>query len=276
MTVTEKMSCLDPVDEIFSIRKQAGWLGIPRSSYYYHPAREKPENLLLMDLIDKAYTQHPYYGSRRILAYLIQQGYKINRKRVQRLMSIMGLVAIYPKRNLSKPQKDFKKYPYLLRGLDILSPNQVWSTDITFIRLKEGFMYLTVVIDWYSRYVLSWRLSNTLEGRFCIEALEEALSKGKPDIFNTDQGVQYTSEKFTKELEERGIRISMDGKGRALDNIFIERLWRTIKYEEIYLKEYESARGLAKSLRKYFDFYNKERFHQSLGYKTPEQVHLAM
>jgi putative transposase len=228
-----------------------------------------------MELIDQEYTRHPFYGTRRITAWLKLKGYTVNRKRVQRLMRLMGLEGICPKRNLSKGDKEHKIYPYLLKGLEITRSNQVWSTDITYIKMREGFMYLTSVMDWFSRYVLSWKLSNSLEMSFCLEALEEALKKGKPEIFNTDQGVQFTSERYTGCLEEAKIKISMDGRGRALDNIFIERLWRTVKYEEIYLKEYESVKCLYSALREYFEFYNNERPHQSLNYQTPKQVHLS-
>jgi putative transposase len=226
-----------------------------------------------MNQIDQEYTKHPFYGTRRITAWLQKQGHKVNRKRVQRLMRVMGLEGICPKKNVSRGDKRHKIYPYLLRDLVIQQPNQVWSTDITYVKMRSGFMYLTSVMDWYSRYVLSWRLSNTLEQSFCLNALEEALEKGKPEIFNTDQGSQFTSEQYTGVLEKAKIQISMDGRGRALDNIFIERLWRSVKYEEIYLKEYESVKCLCTGLKTYFEFYNKERLHQSLGYQTPEQVH---
>lgn len=226
-----------------------------------------------MALIDKEYTDHPFYGSRKMAKWLQAEGYQVNRKRVQRLMRQMGLAGICPKKNISKSTEEHKKYPYLLRGVEIEKCNQVWSSDITYIKVVGGFMYLTAVIDWHSRYVLSWRLSNSLEGSFCIEAVEEALEKGIPDIFNTDQGVQYTSEGFIALIEGRGIKVSMDGKGRALDNIFIERLWRTVKYEEIYLKEYKDVRELRTNLQKYFQFYNRERPHQSLNYETPESVY---
>jgi len=246
---------IEPSHEIISITKQTELLGLCRSSYYSKPVKESDQNLLLMNLIDEEFTAHPFYGSRKMTAWLNSQGYNVNRKRIQRLMRLMGLEAIYPKQNLSKANKEHFKYPYLLRNMKILYPNQVWSTDITYVRLSRGFVYLTSVIDWHSRYVLSWKLSNSLENSFCIEALEEALELGTPEIFNTDQGVQYTSERFINCLEKEGIKISMDGKGRALDNIFIERLWRTVKYEEIYLNNYENPRELNKGLKKYFEFY---------------------
>jgi putative transposase len=204
--------------------------------------------------------------------YLNECGYQINRQRVSRLMGELGLRTIYPGPKLSALGKDSKKYPYLLRDLEVIRPNQVWSTDITYIRMPGGFVYLAAVIDWYSRYVLSWRLSNTLDSSFCIEALEEALGQGKPEIFNTDQGVQYTSDSFIAALEIRQIQVSMEGKGRALDNVFVERLWRTVKYEEVYLKAYESVPELKRSLKEYFILYNEVRPHQSLGYKTPEKI----
>ena len=270
----EKRKCIDPSSKI-SIVRQAALLGLNRSSYYFRPVEENEQNLLLMNLIDEEFTDHPFYGSRRITAWLKSQGHNINRKRIQRLMRLMGLEAIYPKRKLSKSSKDHKKYPYLLRNKDISYPNQVWSSDITYIRLSKGFVYLTSVIDWYSRFVLSWKLSNSLENNFCISALEEALTKGKPEIFNTDQGVQYTSEKFINCLEKEKIKISMDSKGRALDNIFVERLWRTVKYENIYLQNYETPRDVALGLKKYFTYYNNKRLHQSLGYLTPADVYQA-
>lgn len=225
--------------------------------------------------MDREYTAHPFYGSRRMTAWLCAQGYPVNRKRIQRLMQLMGLEAIYPKPNLSKSDAGHKKYPYLLRNLEIGFPGHVWSTDITYIRFDGGFAYCTAVIDWYSRYVLSWRVSNTLDTGFCLEAIEEALEIGKPKIFNTDQGVQYTSSAFTDALERAGIKISMDGKGRALDNIFVERLWRSLKYEDIYLKDYSSVKEARQGIDKYFSFYNNERLHQSLDYRCPRDVFLC-
>lgn len=264
---------MNPEDEQFSVRRQTKLLGVARSSYYYKPCSETEENMVLMELIDRENTRHPFYGTRKMVAWLNMQGYTVNRKRVQRLMRLMGLEAIRPKRNISKGANSHKIYPYLLKGLKITHKNQVWSTDITYVKIREGFMYLTSIMDWYSRYVLSWRLSNTLEQSFCLEALEEALEKGKPEIFNTDQGAQFTSERYIDYLEKAEIQISMDGRGRALDNIFIERLWRTVKYEEIYLKEYKNVKSLKLSLKAYFEFYNNERLHQSLNYQTPKQVH---
>lgn len=230
-------------------------------------------NLQLMRAIDEIYTRLPFYGSPRISATLRQMGYAINHKRVERLMGLMGLQAVQPKRNLSRPTEGGKRYPYLLRDLAICEPEQVWASDITYIRLRSGFVYLVAVMDWFSRYVLSWRLSTSMEYHFCLEALQEALQKGKPDIFNTDQGPQFTCEAFTGTLEAEGIRISMDGRGRAMDNIMIERLWRSVKYEEVYLKDYESVADARSGLRQYFRFYNGERLHQSLGYRTPQAIH---
>jgi putative transposase len=226
-----------------------------------------------MKLIDEEYTCHPFMGSRKMALWLNEQGFLVNRKRVQGLMRRMGIAAIYPKPNLSKASKRHKVYPYLLRGVSILRPNHVWSTDITYIRMNAGFIYLTAVIDWYSRYVLSWRLSNSLETEFCLEALEEALSIGCPEIFNTDQGTQFTCEKFTTALIGREIAISMDGKGRALDNVFVERLWRSVKYEEVYIKNYENVSDAYCNLEKYFTYYNTQRLHQALGYKRPIEVY---
>lgn len=252
---------------------QCRLLGINRSSYYLEAASETDYNLKLMNLIDQEHTLHPFYGSRRMMAWLRIKGHAVNRKRIQRLMQVMGIEAIYPKRNLSKSDPMHKKYPYLLRDLEVIFPDHVWSADITYIKLLNGFAYCTAIIDWYSRYVIAWRISNTLDTSFCLEALEEALGKGKPEIFNTDQGVQYTSLAFTGMLEKANIRISMDGRGRALDNIFVERFWRTLKYEDIYLKDYESVKEVREGLKSYFQFYNNERPHQSLNYRYPKDVY---
>jgi putative transposase len=256
-----------------SIRRQCELLGLNRATFYYQPASETPENLWLMKLIDKQYTQTPFYGWPRITACLRREGYAVNHKRVQRLMGLMGLQAIYPKPRTSIPTHDHKIYPYLLRGLVITRPDQVWSSDITYIPLPGGFMYLVAIMDWYSRYVLAWRLSNTLDSLFCIAALQEALRRRQPEIFNTDQGCQFTSLAFTGILEAANIRISMDGRGRALDNIFVERLWRTVKYEDIYLKNYATVLALIDGLTRYFAFYNDERLHQSLDYRIPAEVY---
>src|SRR3954470_8142973 len=226
-----------------------------------------------MRLIDEQYTAYPFYGSRRMTQWLTQRGEEVNRKRVQRLMRLMGLEAIHPKPRLSLAGKGHKIYPYLLRGVAIERPDQIWSTDITYVPMASGFMYLAAVIDWYSRYVIAWRLSNTLDGSFCTEMLEEALRGGRPEIFNTDQGVQFTAAAFTGRLESAGGAVSMDGRGRAADNVFVERLWRSVKYEDVYLRGYESVPELAKGLAAYFAFYNGERLHQALGYKTPAEVY---
>ena len=256
-----------------SIRRQCELLGLNRASWYFEPAGETAENLRLMRLIDEEYLRHPFRGSRGMTTWLTGQGHAVNRKRVQRLMRSMGLEAIYPKPRLSQCGKEARIYPYLLRNVTIVRPNQVWSTDITYVPLLGGYAYLTAVLDWYSRYVLSWELSPTLDSGFCLLALDRALSQGLPEIFNTDQGSQFTSQAFTSRLESRGIAISMDGRGRALDNVFVERLWRSVKYEEIYLREYETMGSLAAGLEAYFWFYCHERPHQSLGNRTPAAVY---
>ena len=258
---------------MLSVSRQCALLGLSRSSYYYEPATETPENLALMALIDQEYTAHPFQGSRRMTSWLRGEGHAVNRKRVQRLMQRMGLEAVYPKPRLSVRDAGHKVYPYLLRGVTVERVNQVWSTDITYIPLPHGFMYLTAVLDWHSRYVLSWRLSNTLDVAFCLEALEEALSRGCPEVFNTDQGVQFTSHSYTNRLEAAGARVSMDGRGRWLDNVFVERLWRTVKYEEIYLWRHETVPALQSGLERYFGYYNVERRHQSLDNRTPADVY---
>ena len=229
-----------------------------------------------MKLIDRQYLATPFYGARKIAAWLKSQGQRVNRKRVRRLMRTMGLKAIYRRPRTSQPAAGHKIYPYLISGMKITRPNQVWAADITYIPMARGFLYLVAIIDWYSRYVLSWRLSNTLEAGFCVEALEEALKKGKPDIFNTDQGAQFTSKAFIGLLEKHGIRISMDGKGSYNDNLFIERLWRSVKYEEIYLKAYQNGTEARSELSNYFNFYNTERPHQALGYRTPAEVFISI
>jgi len=258
-----------------SVRRQCELLGLNRSSYYYELAAESSENLKLMRLIDEQYLRTPFFGSRQMATWLSRHRHEpVNRKRMQRLMRIMRIEAIYPRQRTTLRNLEHRVYPYLLRDLAITRKDQVWSTDITYIPLRDGFMYLVAVMDWHTRYVLSWRLSNTLEGHFCIEALEDALAISTPEIFNTDQGCQFTSQKFTSVLEGRGITISMDGRGRALDNVFIERLWRTLKYENIYLQDYESVRQLSAGLRKYFQFYCHERPHSSLGKRTPAEMYL--
>jgi putative transposase len=256
-----------------SIRRQCALLGLPRASFYYQPATETEENLRLMRLLDEQYTACPFYGSRRMTVWLQSQGETVNRKRVQRLLRLMGLEAIYPKPRLSQAGKGHRVFPYLLRGLSIERPDQVWGADITYVPLARGFLYLAAILDWYSRYVIAWRLSNTLEGSFCLDMLDEALRRGRPEIFNTDQGVQFTAEAFTGRLVAAGVAVSMDGRGRCMDNIFVERLWRTVKYEDIYPRGYEGALSLGQGLGRYFRFYNEERFHQALDYRTPAAVH---
>lgn len=266
---------IDSEKREISVKRQCDLLGIVRSTYYYKPVESK-EDEGYKQLIFEEYRQSPFYGYRKITKALQTKGYIINRKKVLRLMREMGIQAIYPKPNLSKAASEHKKYPYLLRDLTIDHPNQVWATDITYIKLKGGFIYLAAIIDLYSRKVLSWRISNTMDVGFCIEALEEAFKKyGNPEIFNSDQGSQFTSIEFTKKLEKNKVRISMDGKGRCLDNIYIERLWRSLKYEDIYIREYESILDCTNGVNRYFKFYNQERFHQSLAYKTPDEIYFG-
>lgn len=266
---------IDPGHIQISITRQCELLGMSRSSYYYEPVRESKLNITLMRIIDEQYLQAPFLGSRKMTIFLRRQGYHVNRKRVQKLMRLMGIVAIYPRSRLSARFPDHKIYPYLLKELQIEHPNQVWSSDITYLPMKKGFMYLVAVMDLYSRYVLSWNVSNTLESEFCVSAVEEALIKNKPKIFNTDQGVQFTSKSFIDKLLEHNIQPSMDGKGRFIDNIFIERLWRSVKYEDVYIKDYEMVMELLHGLKNYFKFYNELRPHQSLKYRTPEEVYLG-
>jgi putative transposase len=256
-----------------SVRRQCELLGLSRSSLYYDPAAETADNLRLMQLIDAEYTAHPFLGSRRLTAWLAAQGEAVNRKRVQRLMRVMGLEAIYPKPKLSAAGAGHRIYPYLLRNVTIQRPDQVWSTDITYVPLARGFMYLAAVIDWFSRYVIAWRLSNTLDGSFCLDMLDEALSQGRPEVFNTDQGVQFTAAAWAARLEAAGVQVSMDGRGRWLDNVFVERLWRTVKYEDIYVRGYEAVPELQHGLGRYFPYYNEERLHQALDYRTPAVVY---
>ena len=252
--------------------RQCVLLGVSRSSIYYRAVGDSQEDLGLMKVIDQQYLDTPFYGSRRMAAWLRRRGHWVNRKRVRRLMRIMGIRAIYRRPRTSKPGLGHKVYPYLLNGMKITKPNQVWAADITYIPMARGFLYLVAIMDWYSRYVLSWRLSNTLDVDFCVEALEEALKKGRPEIFNTDQGSQFTSEAFTGLLKQQGIQISMDGKGSYRDNLFVERLWRSVKYEEVYLKAYQDGRDARIGISKYFRFYNNQRPHQALGYRTPAEV----
>ena len=266
---------IEPAHPDLSLRRQCKLLGLNRSSWYYQPASESAYNLQLMRLIDEQYLRTPFYGWPRMTASLRRAGQAVNHKRVQRLMAKMGLQAIYPKPKTSTANKGHTIYPYLLRGLEIARPNQVWSADITYVPMRQGFLYLVAILDWFSRYVLTWQLSNTLDGYFCLDALQQALQKGRPEIFNTDQGAQFTADAFTTCLVSAEIQISMDGRGRALDNIFIERLWRSVKYEDIYLKDYAAVPELEAGLTDYFHFYNDERPHQSLDYRTPAEVHFA-
>jgi putative transposase len=265
------VECVNPV---LPISQQCRLLGVSRSSVYWKPVEVSAEDLAIMALIDRQYLARPYYGSRRMAAWLATQGHLINRKRVQRLMRLLGLVAIYQRPNTSKPAAAHKVYRYLLGGLAIGRVNQVWCADVTYIAMAKGFLYLVVVMDWASRAVLAWRLSNTLGADFCVEALEEALARyGRPEIFNTDQGSQFTSDDFTGMLNDHAISISMDGKGRCMDNIFVERLWRSLKYEEVYLHAYATVAEANAGIGAWLDFYNEERQHQSLGYRTPRQIY---
>jgi putative transposase len=268
----EKAKLIDFNHPEISISKQAELLGVSRSTCYYLP-KQDPLQKVLMDEIDKIYTQCPFYGKRRISNELRKIGYEVGVKRSRSLMELMGIEAIYPKPKTSLANAQHKKYPYLLKDKIIQKPNEVWSTDITYIRMKTGWIYLVAIIDWFSRYVLAWDTSITLENAFCISTLEEALEQDKPEIFNSDQGVQFTSNDFIFVLQNNDIQISMDGKGRCLDNIFIERFWRSLKYEEVYLKDYETVAEARKNLKNYFEFYNHKRPHQSLDYATPAEVY---
>jgi putative transposase len=269
---SKRLLLIDKLNNEISISHQAELIGISRSSIYYEPVVDEYD-LLLKRLIDEQYTLTPFYGSRRMKVILGWGGHEVNRKRVQRLMREMGIEAIYPKPNLSRAQPEHKIYPYLLRDVSIDKKDQVWASDITYVPLSRGFMYLVAIIDWWSRYVLSWQLSTSLDTSFCLEALEKALQFGKPEIFNTDQGSQFTSSAFTGMLKDNGIDISMDGRGRCMDNIFIERLWRTVKYENVYLMHYGSVPEGRQGIDSYFGFYNKDRPHQALEYQTPAEVY---
>jgi putative transposase len=267
-----RLSFIDKGLTEITLCRQAELLGLSRSSLYYEPVADE-YNTRLMNLIDEQYTKTPFYGSRKLAKWLGRKGHAVNRKRVQGLMRAMGIEAIYPKRKLSQGPHSALKHPYLLRGVVVERVNQVWATDITYIRMIRGWGYLTAILDWRSRYVLSWRLSADLDTGFCLEALEEALELGRPEIFNSDQGVQFTSAAFTGVLQAREIAISMDGRGRVFDNIFTERLWRTVKYEEVYLRDYESLSDAKRHLVRYFEFYNRERLHEALGYQTPLEIY---
>ena len=272
MSRRQRLALVDRQHPQFSVVRQCSLLGISRSSVYHQSTTVSQEDLELMAQLDRQYLKTPFYGSRKMTAWLRVQGHRVNRKRVRRLMRVMGLEAIYRRPNTSKPAPEHKIYPYLLRGVAVHRVNQVWTADITYIPMAKGFLYLVAIMDWHSRYVLSWRLSNTMDVDFCVEALQEALSQGQPEIFNTDQGSQFTSQAFTGLLLEQGIQVSMDGKGRYLDNIFVERLWRSLKYEEVYLKAYQTGTEARQGIDTYLDFYNRERPHQALGYRTPGQV----
>jgi putative transposase len=264
---------IDPGHAELSVRRQCELVGLSRSAWYYEPATESAENLRLMRRIDEEYTRHPFLGRRKMTAWLRSRGNAVNPKRVRRLMRVMGLEAIYPKPRLSVRCPNHRVFPYLLRGVSVERVDQVWSTDITYVPLPAGFLYLAAVIDWFSRYVLAWRLSNTLDGTFCAEMLDEALGRGKPEVFNTDQGVQFTAAGFVGRLERAGVAVSMDGRGRALDNVFVERLWRTVKYEDVYVRGYETVPALTEGLSEYWRYYNRDRLHASLAYRTPEAVY---
>lgn len=272
-SIEHKRQLIEPEHPQLSIVRQCELLDLARSSYYYEPVAESAEDLLLMRLLDEQYTRTPYYGKRKMVVYLRTQGYTVDRQRVRRLMQVMGLEAMYPKPHLSRAGEQSVHYPYLLRGVLVDRIDQVWSCDITYIRLARGFVYLMAIIDWFSRYVLAWELSTTLDTSFCLEALDRALQAARPQIFNTDQGVQFTSKDWISRLLQADVRISWDGRGRALDNIFVERLWRSVKHEDIYLKDYQTVPEVRKGLADYFHHYNFERYHQSLDYQTPFSVY---
>src|SRR5215831_1538697 len=272
-SIDRKRQLIEPDNDSISICRQCELIGLPRASFYYEPTGESAENLLLMRLLDEQYTRTPFYGVLKMTAWLRENGHAVNCKRVRRLPQLMGMEAIYPKPRLSLASPGHQIYPYLLRGVKVTRVNQVWSADITYVRLLGGFVYLVAIINWYSRYVLSWEVSTTMESEFCVSALNRSLQVAKPEIFNTDQGAQFTGCAFTGILKEREIAISMDGRGRALDNIFVERLWRSVKYEDVYIRDYETAPQAIAGLGRYFKFYNRERLHQALDYKTPEAVY---
>ena len=262
-------------ETMMSVVQQCGLLELSRSTFYYQPVSENAYNLALMRLIDEQFTKRPFYGVPRMTASLRAMGHGVNPKRVRRLMRVMRLEAIYPKPRLSANGPDHKVYPYLLKGVTVDRPDQAWATDITYVRLTHGFVYLTAIMDWYSRYVVAWELSITLDSGFCLEALRKALRISRPEIFNTDQGPQFTCVDFTRLLEDAGIRVSMDGRGRVYDNIFVERLWRSVKYEEVYLHDYQTVPAARSHLSDYFEFYNNERPHEALGYRTPHEVYFG-
>jgi putative transposase len=274
-SLEQRRAWIQPHHRQLSVSRQCQLLGLATSSYYYVARPESAQNLQYMRWLDEEYTRHPFYGVRKMTAWLQQRGQAVGLDRVRRLLRGMGLMAVYPKPRLSLNPLAHKRFPYLLKGLEIVRPNQVWSTDITYIRLRGGFVFLAAVIDWYSRYILDWELSISLEADFCVALLERVLQRQRPEIFNTDQGVQFTSTQFQAPLLAAQVRLSMDGRGRAFDNIFVERFWRSLKYEEVYLKDYRNVPEARASLGQYFPFYNEERIHQSLEYRTPHQVHFA-
>ena len=272
MSLAQRRRMVDREHPSLSIARQCALLGVARSSLYYRPREASGENPALMQAMDRQYLDTPFYGSRRMKVWLAREGIPVSRKRVQRLMRVMGLRAIYRSPRTSRPAPEHRVYPYLLEKIRVTRPNQAWAADITYLPMARGFLYLVAIMDWHSRYVVAWRLSNTLEADFCVDALKEALGQGQPEVFNTDQGSQFTSLEFTQVLRDHGVKISMDGKGRYTDNIFVERLWRTVKYEEVYLKAYANAAEARKELGAYFRFYNNQRPHQALGYRTPAEV----
>lgn len=276
IAVSERKEWLERGHEKISLNRQCALLGLARSSYYYQPRPKNELNESLMRLLDEQYTRTPFYGVLRMRQYLVNQGYRVNHKRVVRLMKKLGLVALYPGPRKQKGGVPEYKYPYLLRGLAITSPNQAWSTDITYIRMRHGFLYLVAIMDWYSRYVVAWQLSNSLDVSFCLEALDQSLTVATPEIFNSDQGTQFTCTQFISRLQAETITISMDGRGRALDNVFVERLWRSLKYEEVYLKDYETVEQAHRGIAAYFTFYNQERPHQALKYRTPSELYYGL
>jgi putative transposase len=274
-SLEQRRKWIQPQHLRLAVRRQCELLGLPRSSYYYPPSLESTENLAYMRLLDEEYTRHPFYGVPRMTWWLRDLGYVVGPKRVRRLLRLMGLMAIYPKPYLSLNPLEHRRFPYLLRGVNIERPNQVWSTDITYIRLREGFVYLAAVIDWFSRYVLAWELSTTLESDFCVEVVQRALKTQRPEIFNTDQGVQFTCAAFQDPLLAAGVKLSMDGRGRVFDNIFVERLWRSVKYEEVFLYDYQDVGQSRRGMERYFPFYNCERPHESMGYRKPHDVYFG-
>ena len=273
MSRSIRRAMIDRDHQQLSLVRQCILLDVSRASVYYRSVPTRAEDLELMALMDRQYLKTPFYGSRKMKAWLLQQGYLVSRKRVRRLMRLMGLEAIYRRPNTSKPAPGHRIFPYLLKGVEVNRVDQVWAADITYIPMAKGFLYLVAIMDWHSRHVLAWKLSNTMDTSFCVAALGEALGKGRPEIFNTDQGSQFTSEAFTQTLQEQRVQVSMDGKGRYLDNIFVERLWRSIKYEEVYLKAYQTVAEARTGINAYLEFYNRQRPHQALGYRTPAEVY---